>query len=182
MGAAGGGPMSLDRAARAQPAGRAGWLRRVVHFKSVTPTGWSIPRRSVRRDDAARRRAEIEASLLLPRLDPRRGRDRRPPTGLATGCPRGHDLRATTLGAAGDDDAAPGPAAVRVDAAAADHHRRGTGDGYVTCSRRGCPPPPSARPSFALRQCLAAAVADGRLTINPVAAVPLPTERPRPAR
>jgi integrase len=35
---------------------------------------------------------------------------------------------------------------------------------------------------FALRQCLAAAVADGRLTINQADAVPLPTERPRPAR
>ena len=35
---------------------------------------------------------------------------------------------------------------------------------------------------FALRQCLAAAVADGRLTTNPADAVPLPTERPRPAR
>lgn len=35
---------------------------------------------------------------------------------------------------------------------------------------------------FALRQCLAAAIADGRLTTNPADAVPLPTERPRPAR
>ena len=35
---------------------------------------------------------------------------------------------------------------------------------------------------FGLRQCLAAAVADGRLTINPADAVPLPTERPRQAR
>lgn len=35
---------------------------------------------------------------------------------------------------------------------------------------------------FALRQCLAAAVADGRLTTNPADAVPLPTGRPRPAR
>ena len=36
--------------------------------------------------------------------------------------------------------------------------------------------------AFALRQCLAAAVADGRLTTNPADAVPLPTERPRPTR
>ena len=35
---------------------------------------------------------------------------------------------------------------------------------------------------FALRQCLAAAIADERIKINPASAVPLPTERQRPPR
>jgi integrase len=35
---------------------------------------------------------------------------------------------------------------------------------------------------FALRQCLAAAIADNRLQFNPATAVPLPTERQKPAR
>ena len=35
---------------------------------------------------------------------------------------------------------------------------------------------------FALRQCLAAAIADRRLAINPAAAVPLPSERAKPPR
>jgi integrase len=35
---------------------------------------------------------------------------------------------------------------------------------------------------FALRQCLAAAIADNRLQFNPAIAIPLPTERQKPAR
>jgi integrase len=35
---------------------------------------------------------------------------------------------------------------------------------------------------FALRQCLAAAIADNRLQFNPATAIPLPTERQKPAR
>ena len=35
---------------------------------------------------------------------------------------------------------------------------------------------------FALRQCLDAAIADGRLTNNPTTKVPLPSERPKPPR
>ena len=35
---------------------------------------------------------------------------------------------------------------------------------------------------FALRQCIDAAVADGRLMLNPTTKVPLPSERPRPPR
>jgi integrase len=35
---------------------------------------------------------------------------------------------------------------------------------------------------FALRQCLAAAIADERIQINPASAVPLPTERQKPPR
>jgi site-specific recombinase XerD len=35
---------------------------------------------------------------------------------------------------------------------------------------------------FALRQCLAAAIADERIQFNPAAAVPLPTERQKPPR
>ncbi len=46
----------------------------------------------------------------------------------------------------------------------------------------GCSPATARKAVFALRQCLAAAVEDERISMNPAMAVPLPSERQKPAR
>lgn len=102
-----------------------GRVRRVVRYRIRYrgPDGRAHSETFPRRDDAERRRSEIEASLVSATwLDSRRGE-----ITLADWArdwlPTQHDH----LGAAGDDDGAPSAAAIRVDAAAAGHQRRGTG-------------------------------------------------------
>ena len=128
-----------------------------------------------------RRRTEIEASLVSATwLDPRRGE-----ITLADWArdwlPTRHDLRATTwarLETTMERQVLPRFGSTPL--------RRIT-NGEVRMWVRhlldeGLSAATVRKAVFALRQCLAAAVADGRLTTNPADAIPLPTERPRPAR
>ena len=61
------------------------------------------------------------------------------------------------------------------------HQRRRAGVG-VNSSSTGLSAATARKAVFALRQCLAAAIADERLQFNPACAVPLPTERQKPPR
>ena len=160
-----------------------GRVRRVVHYKVRyrDPDGRAHGETFARRVDAERRRTEIEASLVSATwLDPRRGE-----ITLADWArdwlPTRHDLRATTwarLETTMERQVLPRFGSTPL--------RRIT-NGEVRMWVRdllaqGLSAATVRKAVFALRQCLAAAVADGRLTTNPADAVPLPTERPRPAR
>jgi integrase len=158
-------------------------VRRVVRYKLRyrDPGGRAHSEAFPRRDDAERRRTEIEASLVSATwLDPHRGeitlvdwaRD-----WLATR----HDLRATTwarLETTMERQVLPRFGSVPLlritNAEVRGWVRDLLAQGLSAATVR--------KAVFALRQCLAAAVADGRLTTNPADAVPLPTERPRSAR
>ncbi len=160
-----------------------GRVRCVVRYKVRyrDPDGRAHSETFARRDDAERRRTEIEASLVSATwLDPRRGE-----ITLADWArdwlPTRHDLRATTwarLETTMERQVLPRFGSTPL--------RRIT-NGEVRMWVRdllaqGLSAATVRKAVFALRQCLAAAVADGRLTTNPADAVPLPTERPRPAR
>ena len=160
-----------------------GRVRRVVHYKVRyrDPDGRAHGETFARRVDAERRRTEIEASLVSATwLDPRRGEIR-----LADWArdwlPTRHDLRPTTwarLETTMERQVLPrfGSTPLR---------RITNGEVRIWVRHllaQGLSAATVRKAVFALRQCLAAAIADGRLTTNLADAVPLPTERPRPAR
>jgi integrase len=162
--------------------GQAG-VRRVVRYRIRyrDPDGRAHSETFPRRDDAERRRTEIEAALVSATwLDPRRGE-----ITLADWArdwlPTRHDLRATTwarLETTMERQVLP-----RFGSTPLRRITNGEVRGWVRdLIAQGLSAATVRKAVFALRQCLAAAVADGRLTTNPADAVPLPTERPRPAR
>lgn len=131
--------------------------------------------------DAERRRAEIETELAGGTWrDPRRGEIRLAEWATGWVATR-HDLRATTrarldttmrvqvlpkFGAT--------PLVTISNAAIRTWVAEMLADGLSAATTR--------KAVFALRQCLEAAVADNRLTVNPAARVPLPSERAKPPR
>jgi hypothetical protein len=135
----------------------------------------------VRLVDAERRKAEIEVALARGTWrDPRRS-DMRLHEWVEQWLPTRHDLRATTwarLETTMQKQVLPrfGDAPLR--AITNSGIRQWVSDLLTT----GLSAATTRKAVFALRQCLAAAIADNRLQFNPATAIPLPTERQKPAR
>ena len=131
--------------------------------------------------DAERRKAEIEVALAGGTWrDPRRG-DMRLHEWVEQWLPTRHDLRATTwarLETTMQKQVLPrfGDAPLR--AITNSGIRQWVSDLLTS----GLSAATTRKAVFALRQCLAAAIADNRLQFNPATAIPLPTERQKPAR
>lgn len=134
-----------------------------------------------RRVDAERRRAEIEMQLGSGDWrDPRRG-DLTVVRWAETWLPTRHDLRATTwvrLETTMNRQVLPrfGPAPLnKITNAQVRQWVSELLDGGLSAAT-------VRKAVFALRQCLEAAVADGRLSSNPANSIPLPPDRQKPAR
>jgi integrase len=131
--------------------------------------------------DAERRKAEIEVALAGGTWrDPRRG-DMRLHEWVEQWLPTRHDLRATTwarLETTMQKQVLPrfGDAPLR--AITNSGIRQWVSDLLTS----GLSAATTRKAVFALRQCLAAAIADNRLQFNPATAIPLPTERQKSAR
>jgi integrase len=135
----------------------------------------------VRLVDAERRKAEIEVALAGGTWrDPRRG-DIRLHEWVEEWLPTRHDLRATTwarLETTMQKQVLPrfGDAPIRAIT------NSGVRQWVTDLLSSGLSAATTRKAVFALRQCLAAAIADNRLQFNPATAIPLPTERQKPAR
>jgi integrase len=135
----------------------------------------------VRLVDAARRKAEIEVALAGGTWrDPRRG-DMRLHGWVEQWLPTRHDLRATTwarLETTMQKQVLPrfGDAPLRAIT------NSGVRQWVTDLLASGLSAATTRKAVFALRQCLNAAMADNRLQFNPANAIPLPTERQKPAR
>jgi integrase len=131
--------------------------------------------------DAERRKAEIEVALAGGTWrDPRRG-DMRLHEWVEQWLPTRHDLRATTwarLETTMQKQVLPrfGDAPLRAIT------NSGIRQWVSDLLTRGLSAATTRKAVFALRQCLAAAIADNRLQFNPATAIPLPTERQKSAR
>src|SRR5829696_9367289 len=131
--------------------------------------------------DAERRRAEIELELANSAWrDPRQG-DIRLDEWAASWLPTRHDLRATTwarLEGVMRKQVLSHFGRVPLNKITNGYIRR-----WVTeLLDSGLSPATVRKAVFGLRQCLEAAVADGRLSHNPALQIPLPSERQKPAR
>ena len=131
--------------------------------------------------DAERRRAEIELELANSAWrDPRQG-DIRLDEWAASWLPTRHDLRATTwarLEGVMRKQVLPHFGRVPLNKITNGSIRR-----WVTeLLDAGLSSATVRKAVFGLRQCLEAAVADGRLSYNPPLQIPLPSERQKPAR
>jgi integrase len=131
--------------------------------------------------DAERRKAEIEVALAGgPGVTLVGGRCLCM-SGLSSGYPPRHDLRATTwarLETTMQKQVLPrfGDAPLRAIT------NSGVRQSVIDLMTSGLSAATTRKAVFALRQCLAAAIADNRLQFNPATAIPLPTERQKPAR
>jgi site-specific recombinase XerC len=129
--------------------------------------------------DAERRKAEIELELAGGTWhDPRRGEVRL--SAWAAGwIQTRHDLRATTL--ARLETTMQRQVLPKFGATQLIKITNGDVRGWVAeMLAAGLSAATVRKAVFALRQCLAAAIADRRLAVNPATDVPLPTERARP--
>jgi integrase len=131
--------------------------------------------------DAERRKAEVEVALAGGTWrDPRRG-EMPLHEWVKQWLPTRHDLRATTwarLETTMQKQVLPrfGDAPLRAIT------NSGVREWVSDLLASGLSAATTRKAVFALRQCLAAAIADNRVQFNPATAVPLPTERQKPAR
>jgi integrase len=131
--------------------------------------------------DAERRKAQIEVALAGGTwCDPRRG-EMRLHEWVEQWLPTRHDLRATTwarLETTMQKQVLPrfGDAPLRAIT------NSGVRQWVTDLLTSGLSAATTRKAVFALRQCLAAAIADNRLQFNPATAIPLPTERQKRAR
>jgi integrase len=131
--------------------------------------------------DAERRKAEIEVALAGGTWrDPRRG-EMRLNEWVEQWLPSRHDLRATTwarLETTMQKQVLPrfGDAPLRAIT------NSGVRQWVTDLMISGLSAATTRKAVFALRQCLAAAIADNRLQFNPATAIPLPTEQQKRAR
>jgi integrase len=160
-----------------------GRTRAVVHYKVRyrDASGKHHSETKTRLVDAERRKAEIEVALATATWrDPRRG-DLAFAEWAHSWLPTRHDLRPTTwarLETTMQKQVLPhfGPVPLnRINNAM-------VREWVSTLLSSGLSAATIRKAVFALRQCLAAAIADERIQINPASAVPLPTERQKPPR
>jgi integrase len=168
---------------RFQQRDASGRARTVVHYKVRyrDATGKHHSETKTRLVDAERRKAEIEVALAggIWR-DARRG-DMRLYEWVEQWLPTRHDLRATTwarLETTMQKQVLPRFGDVPLRAITNSAVRQWVTDLLTS----GLSAATTRKAVFALRQCLAAAIADNRLQFNPATAIPLPTERQKPAR
>jgi integrase len=160
-----------------------GRIRTVVHYKVRyrDASGKHHSETKTRLVDAERRKAEIEVALATATWrDPRRGE-----LSLAewahSWLPTRLDLRPTTwarLETTMQKQVLPHFGSVPLNRITNAMVR----EWVSTLLSSGLSAATTRKAVFALRQCLAAAIADERIKINPASAVPLPTERQRPPR
>jgi integrase len=167
-------------ATRREASGR---TRRVVRYRVRyrDPSGRQRGETHARAVDADRRKAEIELELGNSAWrDPRHG-DIPLQVWAEAWLPTRHDLRATTwarLEGVMRHQVLPHFGQVSLNKITNGNIRR-----WVTeLLDSGLSPATVRKAVFALRQCLAAAVADDRLSHNPALQIPLPSERQKPAR
>ena len=160
-----------------------GRTRRVTRYRVRyrDPGGKQHCETLLRAVDAERRRADIELELANSAWrDPRQG-DIRLDEWAASWLPTRHDLRSTTwarLEGVMRKQVLPHFGRVQLNKITNGNIRR-----WVTeLLDSGLSPATVRKAVFGLRQCLAAAVADGRLSYNPALQIPLPSERQKPAR
>ena len=161
--------------ARRDRSGRAHAITRYrVRYRE--PSGRLRVETFIKAVDAERRRAEVEVALAgSVWRDPRRG-EIKLSEWVTVWLPTRHDLRATTrarLETTMRSQVLPRFGRLPLD-------RIGNGVIRVWVSEllaAGLSAATVRKAVFALRQCLGAAVADGRLTVNPALEIPLPSER-----
>ena len=168
---------------RLQQRDGSGRIRTVVHYKVRyrDATGKHHSETKTRLVDAERRKAEIEVALATATWrDPRRGE-----LSLAEWAqawlPTRFDLRPTTwarLETTMQKQVLPYFGYVPLNKITNALVR----EWVSTLLSSGLSAATTRKAVFALRQCLAAAIADERIQINPASAVPLPTERQKPPR
>ena len=168
---------------RLQQRDASGRIRTVVHYKVRyrDATGKHHSETKTRLVDAERRKAEIEVALATATWrDPRRGE-----LSLAEWAqawlPTRFDLRPTTwarLETTMQKQVLPYFGSVPLNKITNAIVR----EWVSTLLSSGLSAATTRKAVFALRQCLAAAIADERIQINPASAVPLPTERQKPPR
>jgi hypothetical protein len=160
-----------------------GRARTVVHYKVRyrDASGKHHSETKTRLVDAERRKAEIEVALATATWrDPRRGELSLAEWGNAW-LPTRLDLRPTTwarLETTLKKQVLPHFGSVPLNKITNAMVR----EWVSTLLSSGLSAATTRKAVFALRQCLAAAIADERIQINPASAVPLPTERQKPPR
>ena len=160
-----------------------GRARRVVHYKVRyrDATGRHHSDTKTRLVDAERRKAEIEVALATATWrDPRRGELSLAEWGNAW-LPTRLDLRPRTwarLETTMKKQVLPYFGSVPLNKITNAMVR----EWVSTLLSLGLSAATTRKAVFALRQCLAAAIADERIQFNPASAVPLPTERQKPSR
>jgi integrase len=168
---------------RLQQRDASGRIRTVVHYKVRyrDATGKHHSETKTRLVDAERRKAEIEVALATATWrDPRRG-ELTLAEWAQTWLPTRFDLRPTTwarLETTMQKQVLPyfGSAPLNKITNAI------VREWVSTLLSSGLSAATTRKAVFALRQCIAAAIADERIQINPASAVPLPTERQKPPR
>lgn len=166
-----------------QRVGPDGRVRRMVRYKVRyrDHSGREHSETMARRVDAERRLAELEVQLATGAWrDPRRG-DVRLGAWAAEWLPTRHDLRPSTL--ARLETSMSSQVLARFGTTPLVMITNAEVRRWVADMLAAELSPATVRKAvFALRQCLSAAVADGRLLVNPAVDVPLPAERLKPPR
>jgi integrase len=168
---------------RLQQRDASGRIRTVVHYKVRyrDATGKHHSETKIRLVDAERRKAEIEVPLATATWrDARRGELTLAEWAKAW-LPTRFDLRPTTwtrLETTMQKQVLPFFGSVPLNKITNAIVR----EWVSTLLSSGLSAATTRKAVFALRQCLAAAIADERIQINPASAVPLPTERQKPPR
>ena len=169
---------------RLQQRDASGRTRTVVHYKVRyrDATGKHHSETKTRLVDAERRKAEIEVALATATWrDPRRGELQSCANGRRAWLPTRLDLRPTTwarLETTMQKQVLPYFGSVPLNKITNAVVR----EWVSTLLSSGLSAATTRKAVFALRQCLAAAIADERIQFNPASAVPLPTERQKPPR
>ena len=160
-----------------------GRVRMVARYKVRyrDPGGRAHSETKDRLVDAERRKAEIEMALATDRWrDPRRG-DVLLSVWAEQWLPTRHDLRATTF--ARLEVTLANQVLPRFGSTPLNKISNSDVRTWLTgMLEHGCSPATARKAVFALRQCLAAAVEDERIPLNPALSVPLPSERQKPPR
>jgi Phage integrase, N-terminal SAM-like domain len=168
---------------RIQQRDASGRTRTVVHYKVCyrDATGMHHSEPKTRLVDAECRKAEIEVALATATWrDPRRG-ELGPAEWAQAWLPTRLDLRPTTwarLETTMQKQVLPHFGSVPLNTITNAMVR----EWVSTLLSSGLSAATTRKAVFALRQCLAAAIADERIQFNPACAVPLPTERQKPPR
>ena len=174
--------VSIDRRGL-QQRDKSGRVRTVMRYKVRYRDRAGMPHSETKKRlvDAERRKAEIELELSGGTWhDPRRG-EIRLSVWVADWIRTRHDLRATTLARLGttmDRQVLPRFGATQLIKITNGDVRSWVADMLAA----GLSAATVRKAVFALRQSLAAAIADRRLAINPATDVPLPSERAKPPR
>ena len=174
--------VSIDRRGL-QQRDKSGRVRTVMRYKVRYRDRAGMPHSETKKRlvDAERRKAEIELELSGGTWhDPRRG-EIRLSVWVADWIRTRHDLRATTLARLGttmDRQVLPRFGATQLIKITNGDVRSWVADMLAA----GLSAATVRKAVFALRQCLAAAIADRRLAINAATDVPLPSERAKPPR